>query len=269
MNEKETKDKASTAKKFYGKYRARVVNNHDPEKLGRLQASLDILPAVAEIWALPSMPYAGKDVGMFIMPPKGAMVWLEFEGGNIDVPIWSGCFWEKPEDNPAKDMLKAPEDADKTMVFKTEGYACYISKQADDKGYMKVQVEPPVSKYPFMLHIAKNQLKLTSDVENKDKKQALTVALNFKDDQSIKLINSVGENKKQSLVMQGDHITLNYQGGQVDPASLSFSEKGITLNFKESSVKLRNSTSFWEQGNARIDLTNKKINLNRQGLEVS
>jgi len=54
-------------------------------------------PAVlgdAIVWALPCAPYAGPGVGFFAIPPVGANVWVEFEGGNPEVPIWSGCFWE-------------------------------------------------------------------------------------------------------------------------------------------------------------------------------
>ena len=78
---------------FLGKYRGKVVNPVDPMELGRIIA---LVPAVSEIpltWALPSVPYAGPDVGFFAVPPPGANVWIEFEGGDPNFPIWSGCFW--------------------------------------------------------------------------------------------------------------------------------------------------------------------------------
>ncbi len=39
------------------------------------------------------MPYAGDGVGLFAVPPVGANVWVEFEGGDPDYPILAGCFW--------------------------------------------------------------------------------------------------------------------------------------------------------------------------------
>ena len=42
---------------------------------------------------MPSVPYAGSGVGFFMIPPVGANVWVEFEGGDPDYPIWGGCFW--------------------------------------------------------------------------------------------------------------------------------------------------------------------------------
>jgi hypothetical protein len=43
------------------------------------------------------VPYAGPNVGFFALPPVGASVWVEFENGRRDHPIWVGCFWEESE----------------------------------------------------------------------------------------------------------------------------------------------------------------------------
>ena len=48
-------------------------------------------------WCLPCVPYAGPDVGFFFIPEAGAAVWIEFEGGDVSYPIWSGCFWRAGE----------------------------------------------------------------------------------------------------------------------------------------------------------------------------
>lgn len=48
-------------------------------------------------WALPSLPYAGRGVGLFLVPPVDASVWIEFEHGDPDYPIWTGCFWSQGE----------------------------------------------------------------------------------------------------------------------------------------------------------------------------
>lgn len=37
---------------------------------------------------------AGDGVGMFFVPPEGTNVTIEFEGGDPDHPIWTGCFWD-------------------------------------------------------------------------------------------------------------------------------------------------------------------------------
>jgi uncharacterized protein involved in type VI secretion and phage assembly len=79
---------------LYGKYRGTVTNNVDPEQIGRIQV---IVPDVAGFlpgsWAMPCLPVAGINMGLFAVPVIGSKVWVEFERGDIDYPIWTGGFW--------------------------------------------------------------------------------------------------------------------------------------------------------------------------------
>jgi len=90
---------------FYGKYRGIVTDNNDKlGRLGRLRAKVqDVYGDKESGWAMPSTPYAGKGVGLFLIPPKDALVWIEFEHGDPDYPIWTGCFWGDKSEVPAKD----------------------------------------------------------------------------------------------------------------------------------------------------------------------
>ena len=66
--------------------------------LGRIRARVqDVLGENESGWALPSLPYAGNGVGLFLVPPVDASVWIEFEHGDPDYPIWTGCFWSQGE----------------------------------------------------------------------------------------------------------------------------------------------------------------------------
>lgn len=81
-------------KQFFGKYRGTVANNADPRMQGRIQVSVPaVLGDSLLSWAMPCVPYGGPQVGFFAVPPNGANVWVEFEGGDPDYPIWTGCFW--------------------------------------------------------------------------------------------------------------------------------------------------------------------------------
>ncbi len=82
-------------KSFYGKYIGKVTDNLDPDGLGRIRAKVRILLEDKETgWALPCVPYAGKNVGMYFIPPKDSSVWIEFLDGDLEKPIFVGCFWE-------------------------------------------------------------------------------------------------------------------------------------------------------------------------------
>ena len=78
-----------TGDAFFGKFRGTVTDNQDPEGRGRIQA---LVPALCEqeatSWALPCLP-----PGVFAVPAVGEGVWIEFEQGDPDLPIWTGCWW--------------------------------------------------------------------------------------------------------------------------------------------------------------------------------
>lgn len=85
-------------KQFWGKYRGIAIDNVDPLMLGRLQVSVpQVLGEVLTAWAMPCVPYAGLQVGFCMTPAVGTAVWVEFEGGDPDYPIWTGCYWREGE----------------------------------------------------------------------------------------------------------------------------------------------------------------------------
>jgi uncharacterized protein involved in type VI secretion and phage assembly len=94
---------------MYGKYRGTVVNNIDPEQVGRIQAMVPAVSGVAlSSWAMPCFPVAGLQAGSVGVPPIGAGVWIEFEGGDTDYPIWSGCFFGSAAEVPALHVATPP-----------------------------------------------------------------------------------------------------------------------------------------------------------------
>ena len=79
---------------YFGKYRGKVTNNLDPSNLGRIQVSVPAVFGDFELnWAVPCVPYAGPQAAFYAIPPVGASVWVEFEAGDPDHPIWTGGFW--------------------------------------------------------------------------------------------------------------------------------------------------------------------------------
>ncbi len=89
---------------YYGKYRGFVVDNDDPERRGRLKVRVpSVLGDATTAWALPCLPFGGlANQGLFLVPELDSQLWVEFEEGNRDFPIWSGVFWQQQRDVPAE-----------------------------------------------------------------------------------------------------------------------------------------------------------------------
>jgi len=99
---------------YLGKYRGTVLQNIDPERRGRLQLVVpDVLSLIPSTWAEPCVPLAGPTgppMGVYMVPPIGAGVWVEFEHGDPNKPIWVGCRWGAQSDIPLAAQAGNPVD---------------------------------------------------------------------------------------------------------------------------------------------------------------
>jgi uncharacterized protein involved in type VI secretion and phage assembly len=104
--------------KYYGKYRGMVLNNVDPMQIGRLLVQVpDVAGLIPSTWAMPCFPMSGKQMGGYMIPQIGAGVWVEFEQGNPDYPIWSGCWYGSAAEVPA--LALAGNPASPSIVLQT------------------------------------------------------------------------------------------------------------------------------------------------------
>ncbi|MGF6789698.1 phage baseplate assembly protein V [Paraburkholderia sp. 35.1] len=112
------KESSNASQQFFGKYRGTVLNNVDPMQIGRIQVIVpDVSTVVPTSWAMPCMPVAGIQMGVASVPPVGSGVWVEFEQGDPDYPIWVGCFWGGADEVPVLVHAAPPEVA--TIVLQT------------------------------------------------------------------------------------------------------------------------------------------------------
>jgi hypothetical protein len=101
----------SKSKQLFGKYRGTVVDNVDPLFLGRITALVpDVSNLVPSTWAMPCVPIAGKLNGTYVVPQIGAGVWIEYEHGDPDYPIWVGGYWGVAAEVPPLALLAPPGD---------------------------------------------------------------------------------------------------------------------------------------------------------------
>jgi uncharacterized protein involved in type VI secretion and phage assembly len=98
------------SKSYVGKYRAKVISNIDPKQTGRLLVQVQDVtgPVLPASWAMPSFSLAGLQTGAWMLPPSNAGVWVEFEQGDANHPIWTGCWFGSAAEVPATALAAPP-----------------------------------------------------------------------------------------------------------------------------------------------------------------
>src|SRR4051794_9451910 len=128
------------APRYFGKYRGRVVNILDPENRARVQAVVpDVLGSEPSSWAMPAVPIAGLRSGFFGVPAVGSGVWVEFEQGDPDYPIWSGGWGGGAAGVPAV-VLPALQALDQIALVTTGGRSLLISDVAGPSGGITLKI---------------------------------------------------------------------------------------------------------------------------------
>src|SRR6516225_4702708 len=117
--------------RYFGRYRGQVTDNSDPDNLGRIRAKVPKILGDEETgWALPTFIYGGaSEQGLFAVPDIGAGVWIEFEGGDLSYPIWSGTWFTSgaiPESARAGKKVFKTKSGHK-MVFDDDGGSLEIT----------------------------------------------------------------------------------------------------------------------------------------------
>jgi hypothetical protein len=106
-------------RRYFGKYRGLVVDNRDPATLGRLKLRVPSVlgGSVVTGWASPCVPYGGAaDQGLLMLPDPGAGVWVEFEEGDLEFPIWVGTFWSGPGSGSELPRPNQPDGSEQNAV---------------------------------------------------------------------------------------------------------------------------------------------------------
>jgi uncharacterized protein involved in type VI secretion and phage assembly len=219
---------------YYGKYRGTVVTNDDPLKLARLQVQVPALSDLPLTWAMPCTAYAGPKIGWFALPPLGAHVWVEFEDGELDYPIWTGCFWTDQEGLPPDaagpdfEVFQTPKMA---LIFDDKTSKLTV-KVDTDSGIMKIEMD-------------KKGIVLTAD------QVTITVAT-----------DRIELKKTPATIEVADAITLKKAA-----ASVTISDT-IALKNAAASAELAASSIDLKNGAASVSLSPATVNINNGALEV-
>jgi phage baseplate assembly protein gpV len=111
---------------YFGKYRGIVTDVDDPNTQCRIRATVPaVLGDQACGWAMPAAPFAGDGHGFVMLPKVGSGVWIEFEAGQLDNPIWSGAWW-------ASGQRPDPQGAGVRVIVSEKGHTVVLDDESDE-----------------------------------------------------------------------------------------------------------------------------------------
>ncbi len=196
--------------RYWGKYRGKVVDNIDPLETARLLVDVPAVPGMLLNWALPCVPYAGIEQGFFALPPIGADVWVEFEGGDPDYAVWTGCFWEKAE-------LPAAAQAGYAEVKELQSqFAQLAFNDTPETGGVTLSVADPAVNVPVLLEMTSAGLSITVG--------ALSLLMDPEVGITLSAGDTVVELTEESITMTAATVVATSP-----PAELTLTEENITV----------------------------------------
>jgi uncharacterized protein involved in type VI secretion and phage assembly len=141
-----------------------VTDNNDATNRGRVKVKVPAVLGDLQVWAMPCLPYAGNNVGVYMIPEPDAGVWVEFEAGDPSFAIWTGGYWtdkELPKDNQGnaavpslriirsqKGLMVSMDDQSQVITLSDENAHNVMTIEVQNgkiriQGNMKVVVEAP------------------------------------------------------------------------------------------------------------------------------
>lgn len=210
----------------FGKFRGVVTDHRDPQKLGRLKL---LVPAVLgdqeTDWAMPCAPYGGQGYGLFLVPQIDAHVWVEFEEGDLHRPIWTGVFWQTPDDVPSDASLPDPT----TQLLRTpEGHVLQLDGASGserfrlahpsgaemivdpDGGFALTDANGAVVK----LDASAGEIRISDANGNSAKLSSAGVLVEDANGNKVELAAAGVTVQGQQIVVQGTQVMLGGQGGE-------------------------------------------------------
>jgi len=134
--------KAADSTSYFGIYRAKVVDNKDPQHIGRVKV---IVPSLADestvLWARPVSVFGYKPThGSHVVPDVGCFVYVMFEDGDIRFPVYVGGV--VLENHAMSESTQDGSSENEHVIFRTKN-GSYI-KISDNKN--KITLKSPAGR---------------------------------------------------------------------------------------------------------------------------
>lgn len=191
------------ALRYLGLYDGTVVNNADPELLGRVRVNIPGLIEPESAWAEPVGTAGGSaQKGDFNVPELGASVTVQFLMGDPDRPKYQSGHWGKPKGkSEAPTYVQdgvSPKDAHLVRVIETKAFDIVMDSRGG-KEQLFIRRKPDGTVIRMRAKSTAQPIQLGSDGAN----EAIMLGTSYRNAEKIRLQNDLAALMSLAAASQG------------------------------------------------------------------
>jgi hypothetical protein len=144
--------------RYFGKYRGIVDAVEEGDDLGIISVKIaDVFgPDFVLEQVRPCSPFAGSKHGFVAIPEVGDGVWVEFEAGQMSLPIWTGFWWADGE-------IPEPKGKLVRSFITSKGHKLLLDDDANEVSLIHADgAEMKLTDSDVTIKIGDSSIKLTS-----------------------------------------------------------------------------------------------------------
>jgi len=191
-----------------------VLDNNDPERLGRVKVKFPWNETDETPWVRVMSMHAGKDRGWFCLPELGDEVLVGYEQGTPDLPVVLGSLYNK-EDAPHSEVV---DDANSIKAFMTRSGHKIVLNDTDGEEQINI--------------VAKDGSKIIMNSSGP------SITVETGGDITIKGKNITIESEEELSLKSGTDFKEEAGAGMTTKASAACEIEGATVTVKGSTINL-------------------------------
>lgn len=224
--------KKNLESKIYGVVSGIVINNQDPEKMGRVKVKIPRISGDEESnWARIAAFMGGKDRGAYFLPEVEDEVLVAFEYGDINMPYIIGSLWN------GKDKPPELNTDGKNNIRIIKSRSGHIIKLDDTENNEKIEIVDNTKKNMIIIEKNNNKISIISEKDIELLAPNGKVIINAKDIEvsstastKIQANSSMEAKAKGNMELNGAMLDIKANGNMNLNASGLMNIKGSLLN---------------------------------------
>jgi len=183
---------------YYGIYRAKVISNESPDTQGqvdpqgRLRVQVRAVGDTEDVsrLAYPIFSFAGAGYGLKNLPPVDSFVYVVFENGSLDAPLWLGGWYaqdQMPDELAAAESFGWITPGGHKLILDEQDGAEYVTLEHQNGALVNIDKDGNI----FITNVSNKKIHVGKGADTSDEPAALGNTLKGKLEELIDLITQL------------------------------------------------------------------------------